>query len=55
VLLRGALAMQAGKILASPGRGRFLPRDPCDLIRPTGRLDDGFDAAAVALHKGVGA
>jgi dihydropyrimidinase len=55
VLLRGELAMQGGKVLAPPGRGRFLARDPYDLIKPTGRLDDGFDAAAAASRKGRGA
>jgi len=45
VLRRGELAMRDGEVLAEPGSGEFLPRGPYDLIRPTGRLADGFDAA----------
>ena len=48
VLLRGALAMQDGKVLAQPGGGRFLAREAYGLIRPNGWLANGFDAAAVA-------
>ena len=29
-----------------PGSGRFLARGPYDLIAPTGRVPDGFDASA---------
>jgi len=43
---RGAVAMRDGTVLAPPGSGRFLPRGPYDLIRPTGRLPFGFDASA---------
>jgi dihydropyrimidinase len=46
-LSRGEVVMRDGKVQAEPGRGRFLPRAPYDLIRPTGVLPDGFDAAAV--------
>ena len=45
-LRRGEVAMRDGAILAAPGSGRFLPRGPYDLIRPTGRLAHGFDAAS---------
>jgi dihydropyrimidinase len=45
-LRRGEVAMRDGKVLAEPGSGRFLARAPYDLIRPTGRLPDGFDASA---------
>jgi len=43
---RGEVAMRDGTVLAPPGSGRFLPRAPYDLIRPTGRLPFGFDASA---------
>jgi dihydropyrimidinase len=49
VFLRGQLAMQSGKVVAAPGSGKFLARDAYDLIKPTGRLADGFDAAAMAV------
>jgi dihydropyrimidinase len=45
VLRRGEVVMRDGAVQAEPGSGRFLPRGPYDLIRPTGRLADGFDAA----------
>lgn len=45
VLRRGEVVMRDGKVQAEPGSGRFLPRGPYDLIRPTGRVADGFDAA----------
>ena len=48
VLLRGQLAMQSGQVMAAPGDGRFIAREPYDLIRPAGRLADGFDASAFA-------
>jgi dihydropyrimidinase len=35
--------------VAAPGSGKFLARDAYDLIKPTGRLADGFDAAAMAV------
>ena len=43
---RGEIVMQDGRVQAEPGSGQFLPRAPYDLIRPTGRLPDGFDASA---------
>jgi dihydropyrimidinase len=43
---RGEVAMRDGTVLAAPGSGEFLPRDPYDLIAPTGRLPFGFDASA---------
>ncbi|HWL83355.1 MAG TPA: dihydropyrimidinase [Roseomonas sp.] len=46
-LRRGEVAVREGEVLATPGTGRFLPRCPYDLAKPTGRVPDGFDAAAV--------
>lgn len=43
---RGEVVMQDGRVQAEPGSGSFLARGPYDLIRPTGRLPDGFDASA---------
>ena len=43
---RGEVAMRDGVVTAAPGSGRFLARGPYELIRPTGRLADGFDASA---------
>ena len=37
-LRRGEVVMQDGRVQAEPGSGRFLPRGPYDLIRPTGRV-----------------
>lgn len=45
-LRRGELVMQDGKVQAEPGSGQFLSRAPYEMIRPTGRLPDGFDASA---------
>jgi dihydropyrimidinase len=45
-LRRGVVVMQDGKLLAEEGTGEFLARGPYDLARPTGRLANGFDAAA---------
>ena len=45
VLRRGEVVMRDGTVLAAPGSGRYLARGPYDLIRPSGRLADGFDAA----------
>ncbi|MCK8787453.1 dihydropyrimidinase [Roseomonas sp. NAR14] len=45
---RGELVMRDGVVTAEPGSGRYLPRAPYDLIRPTGRLPNGFDTAAHA-------
>ncbi|MGY2051532.1 dihydropyrimidinase [Methylobacterium sp. JK268] len=47
VIRRGEVAMRDGAVLAAPGTGRFLARGPYPLVRPTGRVPDGFDAAAV--------
>lgn len=44
-LRRGEVVMQDGRVQAEPGSGTFLPRGPYDLIRPTGRVPDGFDAS----------
>jgi dihydropyrimidinase len=49
VMLRGQMAMQSGKVVAAPGSGRFIGRAPYDFIKPTGRLPNGFDAAAMAI------
>ncbi len=43
---RGDIVMRDGVVDAAPGSGRFLPRGPYDLIAPTGRVPDGFDASA---------
>jgi dihydropyrimidinase len=43
---RGELVMRDGVVEAQPGSGRFLARPPYDLIKPTGRVPDGFDASA---------
>jgi dihydropyrimidinase len=40
--------MRDGKVQAEPGTGQFLARAPYDLIKPTGNLPDGFDAAQFA-------
>lgn len=45
---RGDVVMQDGKVQAEPGTGRYLARGPYDMIRPTGRLANGFDASAFA-------
>jgi dihydropyrimidinase len=47
-LLRGRVAMRDGAVQAEPGSGQFLARGPYDLIRPMGRLPDGFDASRFA-------
>jgi dihydropyrimidinase len=44
---RGEVAMREGEVLAAPGSGRFLARGPYALAAPSGRVPDGFDAAAV--------
>ena len=41
----GRVAMRDGKVQAEPGTGRFLPRAPYAMIKPTGVLPDGFDAS----------
>jgi dihydropyrimidinase len=43
---RGEVVMQDGRVQAAPGSGRYLARGPYDLIKPLGRLPDGFDASA---------
>ena len=45
-LRRGEVVMQDGRVQAEPGTGQFLARAPYDLIRPTGRLANGFNASA---------
>lgn len=45
-LRRGEVVMQNGIVSAQPGSGRFLPRAPYEMIRPTGNLPFGFDASA---------
>ncbi|WP_288586200.1 dihydropyrimidinase [uncultured Methylobacterium sp.] len=43
---RGEIAVRDGRVLAEPGSGRFLARGPYALATPSGRVPDGFDAAA---------
>jgi dihydropyrimidinase len=43
---RGEIVMRDGKVQATPGSGQFLARAPYEMIRPAGRLPDGFDASA---------
>ncbi len=43
---RGEVVMQDGRVQAEPGSGQFLPRGPYDMIRPNGRVPNGFDASA---------
>lgn len=45
-LRRGEVAMQDGRVQAEPGSGQFLARGPYDMIRPTGRVPNDFDASA---------
>ncbi len=45
-LSRGRVVMRDGRVQAEPGSGQFLARGPYDLIRPTGNLPNGFDAAS---------
>ena len=45
-LRRGEVVMRDGNVQSEPGTGQFLPRAPYDMIRPTGRVPDGFDASA---------
>ncbi len=45
-LRRGEVVMQDGRVQAEPGSGQFLARAPYDMIRPTGRVPNGFDASA---------
>jgi dihydropyrimidinase len=46
---RGCVVMREGKIEGEPGQGRFLARAPYGMIRPTGVVPDGFDAAAALV------
>jgi len=43
VLRRGEVVVDGGKCQASPGSGRFLPRDAGEAARPTGNLSPEFD------------
>jgi dihydropyrimidinase len=43
---RGEIVMRDGKVQAEPGSGQFLPRAPYEMIKPTGRVPNGFDASA---------
>jgi dihydropyrimidinase len=43
---RGEIVMRDGKVQAEPGSGQFLARAPYEMIKPTGRVPDGFDASA---------
>ena len=43
---RGQVVMQNGSVQAEPSSGKFLAREPYDLIKPTGSLPFGFDASA---------
>lgn len=45
-LSRGEVVVREGEVTARPGAGRFLARPPYAAIMPTGRVPDGFDAAA---------
>jgi dihydropyrimidinase len=41
-LRRGEVVMREGRVQAEPGSGQYMPRGPYPLIRPTGRLANGF-------------
>ncbi len=43
VTRRGAVIVEDGKLNASPGSGRFLPREAGRAAEPTGRLSPEFD------------
>ena len=43
---RGEIVMRDGKVQAEPGSGQFLARAPYAMIKPTGRVPNGFDASA---------
>ena len=45
---RGEVVMRDGVVQAEPGSGRFQARAPYEMIRPLGRLPDGFDASQFA-------
>lgn len=42
-LVRGVPVVEAGRVVAEPGHGRFLPRGPYDLIRPRGVFPGQFN------------
>jgi dihydropyrimidinase len=46
---RGTIVMRDGTVQAEVGSGQFLARAPYDLVRPTGRVADGFDASALLV------
>lgn len=48
-LSRGQVVMKDDVVTAEPGRARYLPRGPYDLIRPRGVMPNGFDAASLML------
>ena len=48
-LRRGEVVMQDGRMQVQQGGGEFLKREPYAMIRPTGRLADGFDASAMRV------
>lgn len=45
VIRRGELAMRDNTVIAQPGSGCFLPREPYPLIQPRGVLANDFDAS----------
>lgn len=45
---RGEVVMRDGRVQAEPGSGQYLARGSYEMIRPTGRLPDGFDASQFA-------
>jgi dihydropyrimidinase len=45
-LRRGEVVMRDGRVQAAPGSGRFLAREPYELIRPRGVFANGFDPTA---------
>ena len=46
---RGEVVMQAGRVQAAPGSGRYLARGPYDVVKPRGVLPDGFDASRFSV------
>ena len=45
---RGAVVMSRGQVHAAPGTGRYIPRSRYELIAPSGRLPNGFEASRFA-------
>jgi dihydropyrimidinase len=43
VVRRGAVIVEDGKLRASTGSGKFLPRNGGDAAKPTGRLEPEMD------------